>query len=111
MHREILKSHPEVSNVNAVLIDFLLYDLAKERETSSKSSTLRLRVVSIAKFVLASVGCLVQFKPSMCETFQSIFSIATFELSIDSQEIVLSGAPPVLVRQTSKLKPLTARAI
>jgi hypothetical protein len=31
IRREILKEHPE-AEVNAVLIDFFLYDLAKERE-------------------------------------------------------------------------------
>ena len=38
IRREILKAHPEVLNINAVLIDFFLYDLAKERETSGKNS-------------------------------------------------------------------------
>ena len=30
--REILCNHPDARNVNAVLIDFFLYDLAKEKE-------------------------------------------------------------------------------
>jgi len=32
IRREILKVEPSALNVNAVLIDFFLYDLAKERE-------------------------------------------------------------------------------
>ena len=32
IRREIVKAHPDATNVNAVLIDFFLYDLAKERE-------------------------------------------------------------------------------
>ncbi|KAK4494844.1 hypothetical protein PRZ48_014200 [Zasmidium cellare] len=32
IRREIVRAHPEATNVNAVLIDFFLYDLAKERE-------------------------------------------------------------------------------
>jgi hypothetical protein len=32
IRREILKMHPEATDINAVLIDFFLYDLAKERE-------------------------------------------------------------------------------
>ena len=34
MRREILRQHPEAVEVNAVLIDFFLYDLAKEKESS-----------------------------------------------------------------------------
>ena len=37
IRREILRQHPETLEVNAVLIDFFLYDLAKEREASGKS--------------------------------------------------------------------------
>nr|POE71846.1 upf0553 protein [Quercus suber] len=37
IRREILKIHPEAINVNAVLIDFFLYDLAKEREQEARS--------------------------------------------------------------------------
>ena len=37
IRREILRQHPEATNVNAVLIDFLLYDLAKEREATGES--------------------------------------------------------------------------
>lgn len=40
IRREILKQHPEATGVNAVLIDFFLYDLAKEREVAGKSSCL-----------------------------------------------------------------------
>jgi len=36
IRREILARHPEATNVNAVLIDFFLYDLAKERETAGE---------------------------------------------------------------------------
>lgn len=32
IRREIVKTHSDATNVNAVLIDFFLYDLAKERE-------------------------------------------------------------------------------
>lgn len=32
IRREILHAHPDARDVNAVLIDFFLYDLAKERE-------------------------------------------------------------------------------
>lgn len=32
IRREIVRMHPEATNVNAVLIDFFLYDLAKARE-------------------------------------------------------------------------------
>lgn len=32
IRREIVRAHPDATNVNAVLIDFFLYDLAKERE-------------------------------------------------------------------------------
>ncbi|KAF2216987.1 hypothetical protein CERZMDRAFT_32855 [Cercospora zeae-maydis SCOH1-5] len=32
IRREILRNHPEATSVNAVLIDFFLYDLAKEKE-------------------------------------------------------------------------------
>ena len=32
IRREIARAHPEAVAVNAVLLDFLLYDLAKERE-------------------------------------------------------------------------------
>ncbi|KAF2162723.1 hypothetical protein M409DRAFT_26960 [Zasmidium cellare ATCC 36951] len=32
IRREIVRAHPEATQVNAVLIDFFLYDLAKERE-------------------------------------------------------------------------------
>ncbi|PIA89024.1 UPF0553 protein [Cercospora beticola] len=32
IRREILRNHPEATAVNAVLIDFFLYDLAKEKE-------------------------------------------------------------------------------
>jgi len=35
IRREILKLDPFALNVNAVLIDFFLYDLAKEREFSN----------------------------------------------------------------------------
>jgi len=35
IRREILKLDPSALNVNAVLIDFFLYDLAKEREFSN----------------------------------------------------------------------------
>lgn len=34
IRREILKQHPDAAGVNAVLIDFFLYDLAKEREAA-----------------------------------------------------------------------------
>ena len=34
--REILNAHPD-ANVNAVLLDFFLYDLAKEREAQGMS--------------------------------------------------------------------------
>jgi hypothetical protein len=40
IRREILSQHPEVNEeveMNAVLIDFFLYDLAKEREGSGTS--------------------------------------------------------------------------
>jgi hypothetical protein len=37
IRREILRQHPEAESVNAVLIDFLLYDIAKEREAAGKS--------------------------------------------------------------------------
>ena len=37
IRREILREHPEAAGVNAVLIDFLLYDLAKEREAAGES--------------------------------------------------------------------------
>nr|POE66643.1 upf0553 protein [Quercus suber] len=37
VRREILKAHPEATNINAVLIDFFLYDLAKEREKEARS--------------------------------------------------------------------------
>lgn len=36
---EILRQHPEATNINAVLIDFFLYDLAKERETAGEYAT------------------------------------------------------------------------
>ena len=36
IHREILRQHPEATGVNAVLIDFFLYDLAKEREAAGE---------------------------------------------------------------------------
>lgn len=32
IRRKIVRAHPDATNVNAVLIDFFLYDLAKERE-------------------------------------------------------------------------------
>lgn len=35
LRREILNLHPEI-HVNAVLIDFFLYDLAKEREAKGE---------------------------------------------------------------------------
>ena len=37
IRREILKQHPEATGVNAVLIDFLLYDLAKEQGALGES--------------------------------------------------------------------------
>lgn len=37
IRREILRAHPEATNINAVLIDFFLYDLAKEREAQGTS--------------------------------------------------------------------------
>lgn len=38
IRREILRAHPEATNtINAVLIDFFLYDLAKEREAQGMS--------------------------------------------------------------------------
>lgn len=37
IRREILRQHPEAVGVNAVLIDFFLYDLAKEREAAGES--------------------------------------------------------------------------
>jgi hypothetical protein len=36
IRREILRQHPEATGVNAVLIDFFLYDLAKEREAAGE---------------------------------------------------------------------------
>ena len=38
IRREVLRLHPEAMDINAVLIDFFLYDLAKEREGSGKFS-------------------------------------------------------------------------
>lgn len=39
MRRQIVRDHPEAeADVNAVLLDFLLYDLAKEREEVEASS-------------------------------------------------------------------------
>ena len=32
IRQEIIREHPDAQHVNAVLIDFFLYDLAKERE-------------------------------------------------------------------------------
>ena len=52
---DILRQHPEATEVNAVLIDFLLYDLAKEREASGKSHA---RHVCSEMSALASIGCL-----------------------------------------------------
>ncbi len=45
IRREILRQHPEAAatGVNAVLIDFLLYDLAKERESAGESSLFHAR--------------------------------------------------------------------
>lgn len=37
IRRQIVRDHPEAANdVNSVLLDFLLYDLAKEFESSGK---------------------------------------------------------------------------
>lgn len=36
IRREILKKHPEARNINAVLLDFYLYDTAKEMETQGR---------------------------------------------------------------------------
>ena len=36
IRREIFRQHPEATSVNAVLIDFFLYDLAKEREAAGE---------------------------------------------------------------------------
>ncbi|KAM3424564.1 Queuosine 5'-phosphate N-glycosylase/hydrolase [Cercospora zeina] len=36
IRREILRNHPEATSVNAVLIDFFLYDLAKEKEAQGR---------------------------------------------------------------------------
>lgn len=42
IRREILRAHPEATNnINAVLIDFFLYDLAKEREAQGMSRSTR----------------------------------------------------------------------
>lgn len=38
IRREILRQHSEATNLNAVLIDFFLYDLAKEREAAGEFS-------------------------------------------------------------------------
>jgi hypothetical protein len=46
LRREILKLDPE-TKVNAILIDFLLYDLAKERERDGKESIPHHRTRSI----------------------------------------------------------------
>lgn len=37
IRQEIVRQDPRATNVNAVLIDFFLYDLAKEREAAGKS--------------------------------------------------------------------------
>ena len=51
---EIMRLHPETAEVNAVLIDFFLYDLAKEKEASGKSCSPRV-------CTLTSVALLVMF--------------------------------------------------
>lgn len=72
IRREILRLHPEALEINAVLIDFFLYDLAKERETSGKFFC---SIVSIAQFTLASVGSLVQFES--CHVAIVLFGAST----------------------------------
>ncbi|KAK3686776.1 hypothetical protein LTR37_019491 [Vermiconidia calcicola] len=47
IRREILRQHPEATGVNAVLIDFLLYDIAKEREAAGTGTAAFHRTRSI----------------------------------------------------------------
>ena len=61
IRREILAQHPEATNVNAVLIDFLLYDIAKEREAAGEcisklSYSTRASRVSVSSLAAVAVG-------------------------------------------------------
>ncbi|EME78329.1 uncharacterized protein MYCFIDRAFT_58458 [Pseudocercospora fijiensis CIRAD86] len=47
IRREILSSHHEATNINAVLIDFFLYDLAKERDRQGQHAIPHHRTRSI----------------------------------------------------------------
>ncbi|KAF7193910.1 Queuosine salvage protein [Pseudocercospora fuligena] len=44
IRREILRAHREATSINAVLIDFFLYDLAKERESQGTCSSFVLQI-------------------------------------------------------------------
>ena len=93
IRREILKQHPEATGVNAVLTDFYLYDLAKEREAAGKfmHARMRRRLPQVLSLQTPSAWRLLAIRASFPVTSRSGLWVE------QRQATAVSACPPYLV--------------